>query len=108
MKSLDSLGAAFCKRGSLPCFLANSAQSLRSTAIALSESVFMKVKWVTFMNVLRFLCECSLECSEALELPMYTISPLYNNLYTPDSFGARLTKESVKEYGPRHFAMSRF
>jgi hypothetical protein len=98
MYDFTFIGATFCRRGSLPFFLANSLQSFASNTRALSELVFRKRKCVTFANDFRFLWERNLDRSEDSELPIYTTVSRYSSSYAPGTLGAKSTNSSLKEY----------
>jgi hypothetical protein len=105
MKSFISLGMRSCKRGGLPCAFKKAFQSLISRFRASPESVLRKRKWVTFINLFRFLWERNLDRIEVSLLPIYTtVSVLaYPNSYAPAVSGVRSTTSSLKG---RHFVPS--
>lgn len=98
------VGARSCKRGSLSLFFRlNSLQSSCSKLRAsVDHSSSLKRKWVTFMNVLRFLCERSLDCRELSLLPIYTTISPYPNSYAPGLAGTSSTTSSLNG---RHLAL---
>ena len=106
MSNMDDflVGARSCKRGSSPLFFClNSSQSFFSRSRAsVDHSSSLKRKWVTFMNVLRFLCERSLDCRELSLLPIYTTVSPYPNSYAPGLAGTSSTTSSLNG---RHLAL---
>ena len=98
MKSFSSLGIRSCKRGGLPCAFRKALQSLTSRFRASSESVLRKRKWVTFINLVRFLWSRSLERIEVSLLPIYTtvLDLTYPNSYAPATSGLKSTTSSLK------------
>ena len=98
-KILRLVGVLCCRRGLSPFALRNVLQSFASSSIAsCSHSIFLYLKCVTFMNVLRFLCSHILCRIDVLLLPIYTTVPLYNSSYAPASLGDFFAVSSSKLY----------